>query len=156
MTTWSQIEEGMIVLYDGGEHEGRHEVRMIKGGGSKLRVVLLPLDHGSLVPKLSLRVSPNDTVEVPGGEAAMEDRAENVIEEVLGGELLGTIDKKGNVTCPVMDATTIATHLKVMHGVELRGLPIADEDAMLKLHEELHEAPFHEPEHPHEHEETTA
>lgn len=147
MNTWSKVEPGMTVMHQGEEHT----VSAVKRGGAKLRVVLAPVTDG-LAAKVALRVAPSDAVEFPeGAESQAEDAIEASVVNDLGGELLGVVDSKQRLLCPPVDTTTVAAHLKLVHGVELGGLPIADEDAMLKVHEELHEAPFHQPAHPHEH-----
>ena len=152
MTTWDQIEPGMLVMHREGDHaDAPHRVLSVRSGGAKLRIVLQPEVDG-LAAKVALRVSPSDEPEMPeGATEQVEESIESVITEEMGGTLVAVIDKKGRTTCPAVDITTVATHLKVMHGVELRGLP-GDEAEMLRLHDELHAAPFHEPEYPHTHE----
>lgn len=149
MTTWEKVEKGMQVMHD----DAPHEVIALRRGGSSMRVVLLPLQAEGVVAKVALRVNLADKAQMPeGAETQAEDAVEEAVKSDLGGTVLATIDRKGRASCPAPDTTTIASHLKFMHGVELTGLPVANEDEMLKLHKELHAAPFHAPEHPHQHE----
>lgn len=83
---------------------------------------------------------------------ATPEEAERAVTEMLGGVHVVDITKEGMV-CPPASVTNVASHLKIMHGVELTGLPVENEYQMLKIHEELHDAPYHEPVHPHTHRE---
>lgn len=150
MTTWAEIQVGELV-----EHEGEpHEVKVIKRGGTSARVVIEPIgEEGQLVAKKSIRVRLGEQAPQPeGADETRADEASSLIEEVLGGVPVATVVDDA-IICPPMGTTTIAAHLKIIHGVELRGLPISGEDEMLRIHKELHEAPFHEPAHKHIHQE---
>lgn len=157
---WGDVQPGDLAKVEGVQYT----VLVVKPGGKKLRVVLEPrgVPEDQPVAKKALRVDPNAAVgeldspsspkKATGSRQKAED-ASRLVEVVLGGKHVADIDKGTRRTiCPPMDVTTIATHLKVMHGVELRGLPIKNEHEMLRIHEELHEAPFHEPRFEHEHE----
>ena len=149
MTRWRDVEVGTVVMYDGGENEGRHIVRVIKRAGRHLRVVLAPdVDHPAA--KIAIRVGIDDEVQLPEGAAA-PDVLGKAIEEKLGGVEIAVVTDD-EIICPIMDVTLIASHLRIMHGVELQGLPVSGEDELLRIHAELHDAPFHEPAHEHRHE----
>lgn len=86
-------------------------------------------------------------------ERASIERATRTVEDGLGAVVIAETDDDGGLwRCPPMDTTMIAGHLKLLHGIELRGLDLT-EDEMLRHHEELHEAPFAQPAVPHVHKE---
>lgn len=149
-TTWAQMKVGDRVMWDGGECEGEHEVRVLKVKGSRARVVLQSLGCENAA-KFAIAVRLSDEVSLPEGAEVPPDAAK-LVEDVLGGVPVATVVGK-DVICPPMDVTLIAAHLRIMHGVELEGLDFKTEDDMLRVHSELHEAPFHEPAHAHRHEE---
>ena len=148
MAKWSDISVGDSVVYEGVECE----VKALRPGKLSLRVVLEPVQDDSEAPtaKFAIKVKAGDSVELPEG-AQKPDRAASLIKETLGAVEIAEIAENGEVTCPAVTLTTVASHLRIMHGVELRGLPIRDTDELMKIHEELHAAPFHEPAHPHTH-----
>lgn len=132
-------------------------VRVMKPGGQSTRVVLEPVVEPleKQAAKFAIKVKPGDKVELPEGVEA-PDHVGDAIVEVLGGVLLATVDDEGEFECPPIDEFNVMSHLRILHGVELKGLPITSSDELLRIHNELHAAPFHEPRHPHVHPELEA
>lgn len=145
-TRWCDVTVGETVIVDGQELE----VRSLHRGKMSIRVVLADADPEAIAAKVALKVALNDEVGLPdrGDEGAQEN-----VKQTLGGEVLGQVTTEGQIVSPVMDVTTIAAHLKVMHGVTLTVLDFSDEEDMLRIHQELHDtAPYHEPAIDHTHE----
>lgn len=152
MTVWRNIQVGELIELDG----DIFEVKVIKAGGVSARVILEPIAEVERVAKKAIKVRLSDQAPQPeGAESDRGDKAAKLVEDVLGGTPIATVHEDETMVCPLMDVTLIATHLKIMHGVELKGLPISGEDELMRIHKELHEAPFHEPAHPHIHEEVS-
>lgn len=149
MTTWSEVSVGDVVINSADDFDGEYFVKAIKKQGRRLRVVLSP-NTNIPAAKVAIFVTPDEEVDLPEGAKPL-DKYGDLIRDELGGRLAATATDDGLV-CPAMDVTLIASHLKIFHGVDLRGLPVKTEDELLKIHEELHEAPFHEPEYEHTHE----
>lgn len=151
MTTWGDLEVGSKVVYEGADHV----VLVLKRGGISIRTVLQPMAAGS-VAKVAVRARLSDKVELVAGTEA-PDRAGSAITQVLMGEQVAEIKRGDDLfTCPPIDFTTIRSHLRILHGVELQGLPENSDEDLMRVHRELHAAPFHEPPFPHRHEESAA
>lgn len=155
MTTWGDLEVGNRIIYDGGENEGEHIVRVLKRGSLGVRAVLEPcVEHKAA--KISVRARLDEEVELAEGSTA-PDRAGTAIAEVLGAKEVASAKIVGDTfVCPPVDVLTVASHLRIMHGVELEGLPASGEAEWMRVHRELHETPFHEPRFAHQHEEKAA
>lgn len=152
MTTWGDLEVGSRIIYRGGEFaDMEHVVKVLKRGGLSVRAVLEPVTDQKAA-KVAVRARLDEEVDLPEGAAA-PDRPGSAITSVLGGKEVASLDLEDGVfITPVIDITTVASHLRIMHGVELQGLPVSGEDELLRIHTQLHEAPFHEPPYPHRHE----
>lgn len=78
-------------------------------------------------------------------EVASSERAERNVMSGLDAVLIAETEDDGKTwVCPEMDVTMIASHLKLLHGINLQGLEMT-EDEMLVHHQSLHDAPFSEP-----------
>lgn len=152
MTTWGELEVGSRIIYDGGEYADlEHVVTVLKRGGLSVRAVLAPVVEEKAA-KIAVRVRLSDEVQLAEGSAA-PDRAGTAIASVLNAEEVA-IKREGDdvFVCAPASTTTVASHLRIMHGVDLTGLEFASEDDLIVTHRELHDAPFHQPTYPHRHE----
>lgn len=152
MSTWGKLEVGSRIISSHDDFDGEYVVRVLKRGGLSVRAVLEAVTDRK-VAKVAVRVRLSDEVELaPGSEAP--DRAGNAIAKALGATEVGELRAGDDMfTCAPADFTTIRSHLHIMHGVELQGLPQDSDEDLMRVHRELHEAPFHEPPYPHRHEE---
>lgn len=157
--TWADISIGDVIDHEGGPAE----VRVLKLSGKKGRAVLGLLegdpDPDEPNPKIAAKVNADEPVALWEGEPDPEaqEREESAVEAILG--VMGATEVAevplggDRLICPAPDVTNVAAHLKIIHGIELKGLPVDSEDEYLRIHKELHEAPYHEPKFAHEHRE---
>lgn len=152
MTTWGKLEVGSRIISSHDGFDGEYIVKVLKRGGLGLRAVLEAVTDRK-VAKVAVRVRHSDEVELAPG-SALPDRAGSAIASALGAtEVAELTIGESEFICDAVDFTTIRSHLHIMHGVELQGLPEDSDDDLMRVHQELHDAPFHEPAHPHRHRE---
>lgn len=157
MTTWGDLEVGSRIIYDGGEYaDMEHVVKVLKRGSLSVRAVLEPMVTGvEKVAKVAVRARLSDKVKLAEG-APEPDRPGTAITEVLGATEVATLEldeESDDFVCDRVGVTTVAAHLRILHGVELQGLTYDGEHELLRIHQELHEAPYHQPAVPHRHRE---